>query len=239
MTQENLTQRFHDQLEAEAASPEFFNLSEFLPLMANLIGSRDLFDATDKQKEGEAKRTEYRNTGTYGALTIVIDEGDTDVYIKYRSGAEMTRSDRFSTRNEEQFNLFVKNFEKRIAIAKVWHKGAVAIAEELLATVPTNAFRHEVIRRPSYEKSYPFCDFVLKEFPDVCMLRVAHDGFSLWQDGKFQRVEKWSDIDTRPITEVVEGEVQAMWRLGTGILFTSGTFERTEHGIKFVPVKRG
>jgi len=211
-----------------------FQLADFLSRMGSLIGSRDVFEESEN-----AGSFIYRNQATYGALTLNVQPHDRVVYVKYRSGAEMTRSDRFSLDDGAHFEQFMASFEKRINIAKVWHRGAVLIAEELLATVPTSAFRHEVIRRPSYEKPYPFCDFVLKEFPDVCMLRVAHDGFSLWQDGKFQRVEKWSDIDTRPITEEVEGEVQAMWRLGTGILFTSGTFERTENGIKFVPVKRG
>uniref|UniRef100_A0AB39CDQ7 Uncharacterized protein n=1 Tax=Pseudomonas phage HRDY3 TaxID=3236930 RepID=A0AB39CDQ7_9VIRU len=220
-----------------------FLLGDFLSKMGSLIGSRDSFEESESAVKdfGGETRWVYRNTGPYGALTITVNSFENTIYVKYRSGAEMTRSDRFQVDGQANFafSQFMATFEKRVAIAKVWHKGAVAIAEELLATVPTNAFRHDVIRRPSYEKSYPFCDFVLKEFPDVCMLRVAHDGFSLWQNGEFQRVEKWSDIDTRPITEVLEGEVQSMWRLGTGILFTSGTFERTEQGIKFVPVKRG
>jgi len=219
-----------------------FSLADFLMKVAELIQTRDAYTVTEKfEKESQLKHPfcwSFRNTGRLGAVTITVNPAQQHLHVSYRSGAEKY-SDCVNYFRVGQDENFLTIMAKRAATANVWHRGAVVMAEELLATVPTNAFRHEVIRRPSYEKAYPFCDFVLREFPDVCMLRVAHDGFSLWQGKKFQQVEKWSDIDTRPITEVVEGEVQSMWRLGTGILFTSGQFERTENGIKFVPSKRG
>lgn len=219
-----------------------FILADFLMKVAELIETRDAYTVTEKFDNSSVLEIphcwSHRNTGRLGAVTITVNPSQQHLHVSYRSGAEKY-SDCVNYYKDQQVENFFNVLTKRTKVANVWHRGAVVMAEELLASVPTGAFRHEVIRRPSYEKAYPFCDFVLKEFPDVCMLRVAHDGFSLWQEKKFQQVAKWSDIDTRPITEVVEGEVQSMWRLGTGILFTSGTFERTETGIKFVPVKRG
>lgn len=210
---------------------------EFLNRLAETIGAQNGF----KEAEPNDKRPyySYKAYGAGGRIVITRDTKKWEFRINYRSGPAK-RDDIINMVDFEHGENYIKTIEKAAGVSKVWHRGASDIVQDYLNLVPVRSFRHQVQERPSYQYDFPFCDIVLKDFPDVCLLRVTHEGFKMWRDGEYVTITNPAEIETAPIMQEIEGFPQAMWRLGAGILHTTGTFEKLPLGkMKFTPTNRG
>jgi len=209
---------------------------DFLNRLAAAIGSNGFIE-----KEASEKRPYfvYASTCPGGRIVITCDTKKWEYRINYRSGPTK-RDDVINMVDFEHAEKYINTVEKAAAVSKVWHRGGMAIVQDYLNLVPVRSFRHQVQERPSYQYDFPFCDIVLKDFPDVCLLRVTHEGFKMWRDGVYVTITNPAEIETTPILESIEGFPQSMWRLGAGILHTTGTFEKLPNGkMKFTPTNRG
>lgn len=227
-----------EEAKANPKDPEIWiDFHQFLNGLAEAIGSKKGFG----EKAPNEKRAyfSYKAYGPGGRVLITCDTKETSYRVNYRSGPSK-RDDKINMVDFEHATNYTKTIEKAAGISKVWHRGAVEIVQDYLNVLPIRAFRHPVQERPSYQYDFPFCDIVLQQFPDVCLLRVTHEGFKLWRDGEYITVTDVAQLETTPVLQEIEGFPQAMWRLGGGLLYTTGTFVQTENfKVKFTPSKRG
>lgn len=213
------------------------DLHQFLNGLAEAIGSKKGFG--EKAPNEKRPYFSYKAYGPGGRILITCDTKAFEFRINYRSGPSK-RDDKINMVDFEHATNYTKTIEKAAGVSKVWHRGAVDIVQDYLNVLPIRAFRHPVQERPSYQYDFPFCDIVLQQFPDVCLLRVTHEGFKLWRDGEYITVTDVAELETTPVLQEIEGFPQAMWRLGGGLLYTTGTFVQTENfKLKFTPSKRG
>lgn len=233
-----ISQRLREAKETPKDPEIWIDFHKFLNSLAEAIGSKRGFG----ESAPNAKRVYFSHKayGPGGRITITCDTKDTSYRINYRSGPSK-RDDTINMVDFEHAQNYIKTIEKAACISKVWHRGAIEVIQDYLKVLPIRSFRHPVQERPSYQYDFPFCDIVLQQFPGVCMLRVTHEGFKLWRDGEYITVTDVEQLETAPVLQEVEGYDSAMWRLGGGLLYTTGTFEQTRNlKMKFTPYsKRG
>jgi hypothetical protein len=218
--------------------PEIWiDFHQFLNGLAQAIGSKKGFG--EKAPNDKRPYFTYMAYGSGGRIIVTCDTKDVTYRVNYRSGPAK-RDDRINMVDFEHGANYIKTIEKAAGISKVWHTGAMCIVQDYLNLLPIRSFRHPVQERPSYQYDFPFCDIVLQQFPDVCLLRVTHEGYKLWRDGEYVTLTDVADLEITPVLQEIEGFPQAMWRLGGGLLYTTGTFVQTENmKVKFTPSKRG
>lgn len=214
--------------------PEIWiNLHNFMKGLAQAIGSEKGFG--EKAPNDKRPYFTYMAYGPGGRVMITADTKEVVYRINYRSGPSK-RDDRVNMVDFEHAANYIKTIEKAADISKVWHRGAVEIVHDYLNLLPIRAFRQPVQERPSYQYDFPFCDIVSKDFPDVCLLRVTHEGFRMWRGSEYITLTDVKELESQPVLQSIEGYAQAMWRLGSGILYTTGTFTRLPAGkLKFTP----
>jgi hypothetical protein len=233
----SISHRLNEAKEKPAEPGLSIDTHEFLNRLADIVGAKTGFKETEPNDKFPYYR--YKAIGSGGRIVLVRDTKKWEYRISYRSGPAK-RDDVINMVDFEHGENYIKTIEKAAAISKVWHIGAVDIVQDYLNRVPVRSFRHQVQERPSYQYDFPFCDIVLKDFPDVCLLRVTHEGFKMWRDGVYVTITDPAEIETAPIMQSIEGWPQAMWRLGAGILHTTGTFEKLPLGkMKFTPSNHG
>lgn len=227
-----------EEAKAKPKDPEIeIDLHQFLNGLAEAIGSKKGFG--EKAPNEKRPYFSYKAYGPGGRILITCDTKEYVIRVNYRSGPAK-RDDKINMVDFEHATNYTKTIEKAAGVSKVWHRGAVEIVQDYLNLLPIRAFRHPVQERPSYQYDFPFCDIVLQQFPDVCLLRVTHEGFKLWRDGEYITVTNVDELETTPVLQEIEGFDQAMWRLGGGLLYTTGTFEKLPNfKMKFTPSKRG
>lgn len=227
-----------ERLRAAHSQPRddvFFDLHKFMNRLTKAIGSKNGFN--EKTPSERRRFYAYKAIGPGGSIVLVCDTDKQTVRAHYRSGPSK-RDDKILEADFEHAQNYCATIEKAGEISRLWHLGAQVVIREYLAKVPTHAFRHQTQERPSYQYDFPFVDIVLKEFPDVCLLRVTHEGFKLWREGEYVTVTDVDQLETAPVTQEIEGHAQAMWRLGGGLLYTTGVFTQLPMlKMKFTPSK--
>lgn len=232
-----ISQRLHAAKEKPEDPEITINLHKFLNGLAQAIGSQKGFG--EKAPNDKRPYFTYMAYGPGGRVMLTCDLKEYVFRVNYRSGPSK-RDDRINMVDFEHAANYTNTIEKAAGVSKVWHRGAVEIVQDYLNILPVRSFRLPVQERPSYQYDFPFCDIVSKEFPDVCLLRVTHEGFKMWRDGSYITVTDISQLETAPVLQEIEGFPQTMWRLGSGILYTTGSFSKTAPGkLKFTPSSRG
>ena len=221
------------------------DLSDLLAQLKEILGARNIIEKAKggrnehtTSKNNENGYTSYRISGPGGRMIVRLrpeesDDGG-DYFCTYRSGAS-SRTDRVSANDKEHAQNFLLRIAKEANVSKVWHKGAVALIEEYFNQVPIQNFRHFVNRNPCYNYDHPFCDIVLEDFPNVPVLRITHEGFQFWKDGKFTTTQDIKDFDGPRIEVEHTFKNNHLWRLGAGLIYTKGKFSKDGFSYTFTP----